>query len=73
MELVRERASRFGTVVSIKLRRDQSPLAMIEMATHAQALALGVDVAEGGTVIGCIATVHLASPEIKPIIKPKSA
>ncbi len=62
-EVVRERVLRYGKVVSIKLRRNQTPLVMVEMARREDALELAVQ--EGGTVIGSVTTIHLESTEVR--------
>ncbi len=62
-EVVKDRLSRYGKVVSIKLRRNQTPLAMVEMARREDALELAAQ--EGGTVIGSVATIRLESTEIR--------
>ncbi len=59
MKLLKARCLRFGSVVSIKLRRDQTPLAMIEMASRAEALELAVQ--EGAALVGAIVMIHLVS------------
>ncbi len=58
IELIKERCSSFGSVVSVKLRRNQSPLAMVKMATRDEAIALAIH--EAGSLVGSTTKINLA-------------
>ncbi len=49
--------SKFGSVVSVKLRLSQSPLAYVEMTNRQHALNLAAD--SGCSILGNVVAVHL--------------
>jgi hypothetical protein len=64
-ELVHEislRFSDFGIVKSVKIQRQPTPFALIEMATHFATLELAAQY--GGSVFGTCALVHLEQEQV---------
>ncbi len=61
--LIAEVCRKYGSVRSVKMRRSQSPLALVEMATREEALELALN--HAGAVVGAVTMIHL-SPQITP-------
>ena len=51
------RCSNFGMVKSVKLEREPTPFALVEMSTHLEMLELAAEF--GGTAFGSSALIHL--------------
>ena len=56
-QLIAARCSDFGIVKSVKLQREPTPFALIEMSTHQEMLELAAQY--GGSAFGTCALVHL--------------
>lgn len=56
-QLIAARCSAFGLVKSVKLERQPTPFALIEMSTHHEMLELAAEY--GGSAFGNCALVHL--------------
>ncbi len=57
IQLIERKCCEHGRVVSVHIRRAQSPLAEVEMATRAEALAVAVHL--GGSFLGNVAIIRL--------------
>jgi hypothetical protein len=56
-QVIQSRCSEFGLVNSVKIHRDPTPFAMVEMGSHYQALELAGQY--GGSMFGTSVLVHL--------------